>query len=233
MKKKNEPEKHNDLEDAFIREIDEELKNEQLKRLWDKYGLFVILFVVIAISAVVSFETFKAWKEKRNQEFSDTYAYALNLQNQGRYAEAMEVLDNLIKSNKSIYSEIAEIQKANVFLEQGKNQEALSILEKVVADEDFNPQMKDIATIKLASFKLDYASQDEIKAMLNPFIEQNSTWANIAKEMLAMLAIREKDYNTAIDLYQEISNAENISENMKARAQDMISVLEQEQTKTK
>lgn len=101
MKKKKEPEKHNDFEDAFIREIDEELKNEHLKKLWDKYGLFIILFVVIAISAAVSFETFKSWQEKRNQEFSDAYAYALNLQNQGRYAEAMEVLNNLTKAKKA------------------------------------------------------------------------------------------------------------------------------------
>lgn len=229
MKKKKEPEKHNDFEDAFIREIDEELKNEHLKKLWDKYGLFIILFVVIAISAAVSFETFKAWQEKRNQEFSDAYAYALNLQNQGRYAEAMEVLNNLTQAKKGIYSDVAEIQKANVLLERGKVTEALAVLEKVTADEDFNPQMKDVAIIKLASFKLDYAPSDEIKTMLNPFIEQESTWTNIAKEMLAMLAIRDNDFETAKNLYQEISVAQNTSDTLKARAQDMINVLEQAQ----
>lgn len=233
MKKKKEPEKHNDFEDAFIREIDEELKNEHLKKLWDKYGLFIILFVVIAISAAVSFETFKSWQEKRNQEFSDAYAYALNLQNQGRYAEAMEVLNNLTKAKKGIYSDVAEIQKANVLLERGKVTEALALLEKVTADKDFNPQMKDVAVIKLASFKLDYAPSDEIKTMLNPFVAQESTWTNIAKEMLAMLAVRDNDLETAKNLYQEISVAQNTSDTLKARAQDMLNVLEQAQKDNK
>lgn len=233
MKKKKEPEKHNDFEDAFIREIDEELKNERLKKLWDKYGLFIILFVVIAISAAVSFETFKSWQEKRNQEFSDAYAYALNLQNQGRYAEAMEVLNNLTKAKKGIYSDVAEIQKANVLLERGKVTEALALLEKVTADKDFNPQMKDVAVIKLASFKLDYAPSDEIKTMLNPFVAQESTWTNIAKEMLAMLAVRDNDLETAKNLYQEISVAQNTSDTLKARAQDMLNVLEQAQKDNK
>lgn len=233
MKKKKEPEKHNDFEDAFIREIDEELKNEHLKKLWDKYGLFIILFVVIAISAAVSFETFKSWQEKRNQEFSDAYAYALNLQNQGRYAEAMEVLNNLTKAKKGIYSDVAEIQKANVLLERGKVTEALALLEKVTADKDFNPQMKDVAVIKLASFKLDYAPSDEIKTMLNPFVAQENTWTNIAKEMLAMLAVRDNDLETAKNLYQEISVAQNTSDTLKARAQDMLNVLEQAQKDNK
>lgn len=141
----------------------------------------------------------------------------------------MEVLNNLTQAKKGIYSDVAEIQKANVLLERGKVTEALAVLEKVTADEDFNPQMKDVAIIKLASFKLDYAPSDEIKTMLNPFIEQESTWTNIAKEMLAMLAIRDNDFETAKNLYQEISVAQNTSDTLKARAQDMINVLEQAQ----
>ena len=42
--------------DQFIKEIDEDVKNDQLKVLWNKYGLFVIAFVVLAVSAAVSFE---------------------------------------------------------------------------------------------------------------------------------------------------------------------------------
>lgn len=233
MRKKKEPEKQNDFEDAFIREIDEELKNEKLKKIWDKYGLFIILFVIIVISAAVSVETFKSWNEKRNQEFSNTYAYALNLQNQGRYAEAMEILERLTKAKKGIYSDVAEIQMSNVLLEQGKVEPAIAILEKVSNEEDFNPQMKDIATIKLASFKLDYAPSEEIEKMLTPFVTSNGTWANIAKEMLAMLAVRDGNFEKAKTMYQEISVAENTSETLKARAQDMLNVINEAQKENK
>lgn len=93
--------------------------------------------------------------------------------------------------------------------------------------------MKDVAVIKLASFKLDYAPSDEIKTMLNPFVAQESTWTNIAKEMLAMLAVRDNDLETAKNLYQEISVAQNTSDTLKARAQDMLNVLEQAQKDNK
>lgn len=231
MKKKKAPEQHNDFEDAFIREIDEELKNEKLKRIWDKYGLFIILFVAAAVTAAVSFETFKAWQDKRNQEFSNTYAYALNLQNQGRYAEAMEVLDKLEKSGREVYANIAEIQKANVLIEQNKIEEAIAVLEKVANSEDFNPQMRQIAVIKLASYKLDYAPSQEIQEMLEPLVKENGVWTNIAKELLAMLAVRDNDFDRAQSLYQEISVAANTPETLKARAQDMLNVIDEAQKK--
>ena len=231
MKKKKEIDSGNDLGDAFIREIDEELKNEKLQRLWDKYGLFIILFVVAAVSAAVSFETFKSWNEKRNQEFSNAYAYALNLQNQGRYAEAADILQNLEKAKRGVYSDIAQIQLANIKLEQGETEAAIALLENASANSSFNPQMREVATIKLASLKLDYAQAEEIQNLLSQFVNKPGTWTNTAKELLAMLAIRESDFETARNLYQELSSAENGSESSRARAADMLNVLEDSQEK--
>lgn len=225
MRKKQVPEQHNDFEDAFIREIDEELKNEKLKRIWDKYGLLIIIFVTLAVFAAVSFETFKAWQDRRNQEMSNTFAYALNLQNQGRFAEADEVLTSLVDADKGVYSNIAEMQKVNLLLEQNQTEKALSLLQDICNNEDFNPQIRDVALIKLASYKLENAPAQEIKDLLTPLLEQQSLWNLTAKELLAMLAVREKDYSQAIDLYQEISSAPKAPETMKARAVDMINVL--------
>ncbi len=225
MIKKKAPEQHNDFEDAFIREIDEELKNEKVKKIWDKYGLFIILFVVIAVFSAVSFESFKAWQDKRHQEMSDTFAYALNLQNQGRFAEAQEVLTSLKNANHGIYTDIAQMQLANLALGQKQIDKAMEILEQIANNDEFNPQMKDIAILKLASYKLNNAPQEDIKALLSPLVNENSVWNNSAKELLAMLAIREKDFSEAKKLYTEISDSSEASDSLKTRAHDMINVL--------
>ena len=52
------------------------------------------------------------------------------------------------------------------------------------------------------------------------------SWSNIAKEMLAMLAIREGDLDTAKKLYGEILNTPELSDGLKLRIQDMLSVLD-------
>ena len=48
--------------DAFINEVNEDVKNDNFKVLWNRYGIFVILFVVLAVMATVSFEKIKSWK---------------------------------------------------------------------------------------------------------------------------------------------------------------------------
>ena len=227
MIKKKAQEQHNDFEDAFIREIDEELKNEKIKKIWDKYGLFIIIFVVVAVTAAVSFETFQAWKDRRNQEMSDTFAYALNLQNQGRFAEAKEVLLSLQNSNRGIYSDLAEMQEASLLVEQNQLQDAVKIWENIVENKDFNPQVRDIAALKLASFKLNDAPAADIQTLLAPLTSEQNVWKNTANELLAMLAVREKDFTEAKKLYQKISESQNATDTQKARAQDMINVLAQ------
>ena len=83
-----------------------------------------------------------------------------------------------------------------------------------------------MTAIKLASYILDTAPKAEVEALLNPLAEENGSWSNIAKEMLAMLAIREGDLDTAKKLYGEILNTPELSDGLKLRIQDMLSVLD-------
>lgn len=106
--------------DALLKEIEQDVKNEQLKSLWDKYGLFIIIAVALILTAAVSFETFKTWRAKRAQELSNAYAVAVSLQNQGRFDESLNILQNLAKANRGIYGDVAKLQIANIYFEQGK-----------------------------------------------------------------------------------------------------------------
>ena len=211
--------------DNFFKEVSEDVQNDKLKKIWDTYGLHIIIAIIIVLTIAVSFETLKAWRVKRNETWSDAYAYALNLQNQGKYDESLKVLADIAQKNKGIYSDIAEIQKANILFEQGKNAEALALLENIVQNEDINPKMRHITAVKLATYKLDTAPRDEIEKLLTPLMQEESSWKNIAKEMLAMLEIREGNIEKAKTIYEEILNSPDLSDGLKLRVQDMLSAL--------
>ncbi len=225
MKKaaKNEEDIKNDV---FLKEIEADVKNDQIKSLWDKYGLVIILAVAVILTAAVSFETFKSWNAKRNQELSNAYAVAVSLQSQGRTAESLDILQNLAKSSHGVYGDVAKLQIANIYFEQGKNTEAADILEQMIHSRRANQQMKEIATIKLASYMLDSDTpSDEITALLQPLTAENGNWANIAHEMLAMLAIRDGDMDKAKKEYEAILNSDKVQDSLKSRAQDMVTII--------
>lgn len=213
-------------EDSLMREIEEDLKNEQIKSLWDRYGLVIILIVALALTAAVSFETFKSWSNKRAQELSNAYAVAVSLQNQGRLDESLNILQNIAQSNRGIYADVAKLQVANIYFEQGKNTEALALLEQLAHNDKANDQMREIATVKLASYMLDSdAPAEEIRSLLVPLTENESNWSNISHELLAMLAIRDGNMDEARAEYEKIINSATVRDNLKVRAQDMIAIL--------
>ena len=78
------------------------------------------------------------------------------------------MLEEIKENDKGIYADIAQIQTSNILFEQGKTNEAIAILEKILDNQDINKKMRDMTAIKLASYKLDTAPKAEVEALLNP-----------------------------------------------------------------
>ena len=211
-------------QDAFIREVDEDLKNESMKKLWDKYGLFITICVVVALSLAVSYESIKAWYIKRAENWSDTYAVALNLQNQGKYDESLAALNVIIDGKFGAFADLAKMQQVNVLSDQGKEEEAIIALSTIANDKDFNKQLRDLAIIKLASHKLDTATNEEIKNILEPIASDNA-WYGTAQEMLAIVAVRDGNIEEAKNIYQSLLDNTSVSDELKNRVRDILSVL--------
>lgn len=216
-------------DDILFQEINEELKQEKMRNFWKKYGILATVVVIAALTFAVSFESIKAWQNKKAQTWSDAYAYAYNLQIQGKYDESIAVFKDIEQQNGGIYRDIAQMQIANILLEQAKNDEALTVLTALVNNPDANASVQNMAVFKLASYKLDNAPREEVEALLNRLIIDNGSWVNVAKEMKAMLEIREGNLSQALEIYNDILNNNELSDTLKSRVQDMISVLTEAQ----
>ena len=212
-------------EDPLLKEISEDVKNDQMKILWDKYGLYIIIFVAVVLTAAVSFETFRNWANKRNQEISNAYAVAISLQSQGKLDESLKLFQNL-SEHSGLYADIAKLQIANIYFEQKKNNEAVEVLEQLIDDAE-SSQMQEVASLKLAAYKLDTnAPAQDVKEILLPLTQQDSGSYNVARQLLAMLAIRDGDLEAAKKEYEQIIASASSSDELKSRAQDMITIID-------
>ena len=211
--------------DALLREVVEDVQNEQIQQFWNKYGIFVIIAVALILTATISFESIKGWQMKKQQELSTAYSVALSLQTQGRLDESMEYYGSLLDKTSGIYADLARLQIANIYLLQSNTADAFSVLENLINDSNALPQLKTVAILKLAFYKMDTdAPSAEIKDLLSPLFKQSET-SDVAYELLAMLSVREKDFDQAKKYYQSITSSSTAPDNMKTRAQDMINIL--------
>lgn len=217
-----------DVQEAFIKEVNEDLKNEEFKKIWDKYGIYIIILVVAALTAAVSFETIKSWYTKRMQVWSDTYAYAVSMHNQGKYDDSLESLNYIIAKDYGIFTELAQMQKINILLDQNKIDDAVKLMENIVADKSFNPQLKQTVVFKLASYKMEKAPLEEIEALIGEAArDENNSWQPAAAEMLAIAYLHNNKIEEAKKIYGELLKNDKASEIMKARISDIMSVLPQ------
>lgn len=214
------------MQDAFIREVDEDLKNESMKKLWDKYGLFVLLIVIVSLTVAVSYESIKSWYIKRAENRTEGYAVALSMQNQGLFDDSLEALDLIINQKMGTYAELAEMQKANILLEQSKEKEALALLEKIANDKSRSLQLRDTALIKLASYRQDSATFEEMSELLSSITKsKDNAWYAVAEDMLATILLRDGNIEQAKEIYNALLENQDTPDDLKNRIKDILSVL--------
>ena len=213
-----------DLTDAFIQEVDEDVKNDNLKVLWNRYGLLIIAFVVLAVSAAISFDQIKNWKIAQNQRHTEEYMAAAQLQAENP-DNTIAALQQVSQKNQGIFSDFARLQIANVLLNQDKTNEATAALESIVNDKQVNSEVQHIALVKLATYKLDTMDRASFEKLVQPLITENTSWAPIAQDLLAMSAIKNGDITTARTIYENILKIEDLPENFKVKVQDMLSSI--------
>lgn len=222
MKKKNIPEQELDFTDVFFKEVSEDVQNDNLKAFWKKYGIQIVAFVAVCLTIAVSFETIKHWRDLQNQRWSNAFAYAQVLQNQGKTEDSLKTLQDISESGNAIYADLAKIEKINILFTEGKKDEALSALADFINHAD-NEKLRNASLMKLASYKVDTLTAAEMTELLKPL--ENTVWEPDAKELIALTFLRQNDTEAALSIYHNIVTLPNINDILRARAQNMISVL--------
>ena len=209
--------------DAFIQEVDEDVKNDNLKVIWNRYGVFIIAFVVLAVSAAISFDRIRAWKTAQNQKETETYMAASQLQENPQ--DTIMALQKITQDNQGIFGDFARLQIANVLFNEGKNDEALAALQGLIDDKQVNSEVKHIALIKYATYQVDVMPQEEFRNLLQPLLSEDNSWTPLANDLLAMSAIHNGDIEAAKKIYEGILKIKDLPESFRVKIQDMLSSL--------
>ena len=152
--------------------------------------------------------------------------------NQGKTDESLALLKQIEQKGNDIYADEAGLKIINILFEQNKTDEAIYKLEFFAKNANIDA-LKHIALIKLAAYKVDSSTPDDIKSILSPLLDNtvNNVWKTEAKELLALSYLNSNQTDQAIKLYSEILKENNVNDILRARAQNMISVLNSDKDK--
>lgn len=211
------------MSDIF-REIDEELRRDNLLKLWKQYGRYVIAAVVVLLLLAGGVVAWRNHQLTQRQAQSVRYEAALALLRQGKDAEAAKIFASAGADGGS-YAQLAAFEAADLAAKSGDVKGAVADYDKLAASSDLDPELRDAAT--LLSVMNGFADSDPQKMIdrLKPLAEGGSTWRYTALDLTAAAKLKAGDNAGALDIYTKLAADAAAPQGLRSRAAKMATVL--------
>lgn len=216
------------MSDIF-HEVDEEVRREQLKQLWAKYGHFVIAACVLIVLAVGAWRGYQWWEAKKAVEASAKFDAASQLAEQGKFPEAERAFADLAREGTASYRTLARLREAAMLAERDPKA-AVDSFDSIARDSSVGQPLQDLATIRAGMILVDTAPFSEMTQRLEPAAGVGAPFRNSARELLALSALRANDAAAVKRWTDLIINDVEARPDMKARA-EMLATLATESGK--
>ncbi len=211
-------------DDNIFREVDEEMRREQLAALWDKYGIYVLAGAVLIILVAGGYNIYLWQQQKRAAEFGQAFYQANELVTERKTPEALEALTKLTKQAGHGYRTLSHLQMAAIEAEQGRKSEAVALYEK--ASKDVADQiLRDFARLQAAALRVDEADEAEMQKRLQGLIADTNPWRYSAQELLALTAFRSGNTSESEKIYSKILGDPSAPAEIRRRAEAMLALL--------
>jgi hypothetical protein len=173
-------------------EVDEEVRREQLKKLWDKYSLYIVGAALLIVAAVGGWRGYQYLEAKKAAEAGDAFNKAVELSDQGKHAEAEAAFSDVAAKAPAGYRTLARFRAAGEAASRDPKAGA-KMFDDIAADYSVGPELQGLARLRAARLLVDTATYAEMKQRLEPDTAPGATFRHSARELLALSAWHAND----------------------------------------
>lgn len=180
----------------IFQEVDEEVRREQLKKLWDRYGTLLIALCVLVIAGIGSWRGYDYWQAKKAGETGAAFEQAAILAESGKHKEAEAAFAKIGAEGTAGYRILARLREAAEMAHTDKAA-AVKAYEAITDDKSVGQVMQDLAAVRAGYLMVDTVSYAQMAAKLEPLTAQDRTFRHSARELLALSAWKGGDASAA------------------------------------
>jgi hypothetical protein len=205
-------------------EVDEEVRRDQLKKLWDKYSIYIIAVALLIIAGVGGWRGYQYLEAKRAAEAGAAFDRAVALSEQNKHAEAEAAFADLAAKAPSGYRMLARFRVAAEVATRDP-QAAAKMFDDLAADRGIGAQQQELARIRAGGLLLDSASYSDMAQRLEPETVPGATFRHVARELLALSAFRANDSTAARQWLDMIALDAETPPSLRSRAEALQALL--------
>ena len=180
----------------IFHEVDEEVRREQLKKLWERYGTYFVAACILVIVAVGGWRGYQWWQNKRAAEAGAAFEQAVTLAESGKRQEAEAAFAKLGADGTAGYRVLARLREA-AELGPTDRKAAVKAYDEIAADKNVGAVMQDLAALRSGFLLVDGSSYAELRTRLEPLTGPERVFRHSARELLALSAWKQGDMTAA------------------------------------
>jgi hypothetical protein len=205
-------------------EVDEEVRRDQLKKLWDQYSLYIIAGLILIVAAVGGWRGYQYLEAKKAAEAGAAFDKAVELSEANKHTEAEAAFADLVAKAPSGYRVLARLRMAAEAANRDP-QAAAKLFDEIAADRSVGVAEQDLARIRAAQLLLESTSYPNMKERLEASAAPGSTFRHTARELLALSAWRANDAAATRQWLDLIANDGETPPSLRSRAEALQALL--------
>jgi hypothetical protein len=207
-----------DISETFVREVDENLRRDQLRDFLKAYGSWLIVAVVLFLAASGGFIWWKQHQEKQSEAQVEQLAQIYKDLGGGNTGQAPQQLDTLSKDGSKAIRASAMFARAALALQQNDVKLATGTYKRIAADDSLPKPYRNAALIRQTALEFDQLPPQDVINRLEPLTRPGEPWFGTAGEMTALAMLKQGRSHEAGVLYAAIAKDRDVPQSIRARA---------------
>jgi hypothetical protein len=180
----------------IFNEVDEEVRREQFKKIWQRYGNYIIAACLLVIVGIAGWRGYEWVQAKHAAESGAAFEQAAALAESGKIQESEAAFAKLSADGTAGYRVLSRLREAAELARSDRNA-AIKAYDQIAADHSVGRVMQDLATLRAGYLLVDGTPYADLRNRLEPLTGPERPFRYSARELLALSAWKQGDVAAA------------------------------------
>ncbi len=212
-------------DDIFVKEVEEEIKQENLLNLWKRFGKIVMSVVTLFIIGIAGFKGWESYDRNQRESQSRNYNNLINSLAEGSDKKAFLILESMKENQVRSYSTLTKLINPTILNSSTKSSEKPISYEEIMQNDSIEPIFRDLALILWGYDNLSRLQPSKITAKLTRLNDSSSPWRHSAREIIALSEKRRGSKEKAKTILKGLIDDVTTPNGIRSRASEILSLM--------
>ena len=218
--------------DEFLEEVEQDIRQERFKQLWEKYGKQTSSALTAVLVVLAGYSLWANYQNRELDRQSDYYIKAQSYLEQGETSKALAILKDMASGSKT-YATFARFSEASIYSAPGEKQDltkAIELYAGIAKDSKLDGIWRDTAQLQAISlsYEQDPKSEDKLLAELEILTQEGRPLRALALEQKGVILYLSGKKKEAAEAFVAALQTPEAPEGVKLRAQTMAQQISSE-----